>query len=382
MLGYSQSGLTEEFEVRPSRHGDEEEIVQLLELVFDGWPHMDLQCSPLEHWMWKHIDNPFKKNIVMVAERNGGIIGTNHTILLKIKIGNDVDISGQATDLTVHPDFRGVGVRTQIRVSKYPRCERAGVKFYLAVSGNPIVIKSEIRRRNPRFPHRILNLVKLDDIDLQIEKMPVKNAWIKKFGYHTVKTMNKLRYAFTDFKHPNQDIKISEATTFDERINEFWSVIAEHYGYIAERSRDYLNWRYCDPRAGGFKVKIATEGSKVLGYGVLKINRFLRDYAVGFIVDLLVLPDQPDVASALVEDAVGYFEENDVNIVNALAIRGHPYEKVLKRHGFLDSGIRFSLFMRGIDKAGLLEVIESCPPSRAFYSWGDHDSLPRQPPRY
>ena len=343
---------------------------------------MDLPCSPLEHWIWKHTDNPFKKSIVMVAEKDGRIIGANHTILLKIKIGNEVDIGGQATDLAVHPNFRGVGVRTKMRVSKYPCCERAGVKFYLAVSGNPIVIKSEIRRRNPRFPHRILNLVKLEDIDLQLKKMPVKNAWIKKFGYHTVKTMNKLRYAFTDIEHPNRDIKISEVTAFDERIDEFWNKISENHRYIAERNQDYLNWRYCDPRAGGFKVKIATEGSKVLGYYVLKINRFLKDYSVGFIVDLLALPDRPEVASALVEDTVGYFEENDVNIVNALAIRGHPYEKVLKRHGFLDSGIRFSLFMRGIDKAGLLEVIESCRPSRAFYSWGDHDSLPLQPPRY
>ena len=233
MSRYSPSDLTEEFEVRPYRPGDEEEVVQLLELVFNGWPHMDLPCSPLEHWLWKHTDNPFKKSIVMVAEKDGRIIGANHTILLKIRIGNEVVIGGQATDLAVHPDFRGVGVRTKMRLSKYPRCERAGVKFYLAVSGNPIVIKSEIRRRNPRFPHRILNLVKLEDIDLQLKRMPVKNSWIKKIGYHAVKTMNKLRYALTDFEHLNQDIKISEAAAFDEQINEFWSVIAENYGYIA-----------------------------------------------------------------------------------------------------------------------------------------------------
>ena len=343
---------------------------------------MDLQCTLLEHWTWKHVDNPFEKSIILVAQKNGRVVGANHTILLKIKIGDEVAIGGQATDLAVHPDFRRIGVRTKMRVSKYGYCERAGVKFYLAVSGNPIVIRSEIRRRNPQFPHRILNLVKLEDIDLQLQKMPVKNAWIKKFGYHAVKTMNSLRNAFTGIKHPNQDIKISEITTFDERIDEFWSKVSEHYRYMVERNQDYLNWRYCDPRAGGFRVKIATEGSKVLGYGVLKINRFLEDYHVGFIVDLLTLPNRPEVAKALVVDAVDYFEENDVNIVNALVISGHPYERILKRHGFLESGIRFSLFMRGIDKAGLLGIIKSCPPSKAFYSWGDHDSLPLQPPRY
>ncbi len=373
--------MTEEIEVRTFRQGDQDEILQLLDLVFAGWPHIDLPCTSLEHWMWKNFDNPQARSVVLIAQTNGRVVGANHTVLLKIKIGEDYFIGGQATDLAVHPDFRGIGVRTKMRVSKYDYCERAGVVFYLAVSGNPIIIQSAIRRKNPIFPHPILNLVKINDIDLHLEKMPVENAWFRKLGYYVVKKMNSIRYLFTDVTHANQDVKISDISAFDDRIDDFWIEISDHYDYIVERDRGYLNWRYCDPRAGGFRVRIAERGSQVLGFSVLKINRFLEDYPVGFVVDMMSLPDKPEVVAALLLDAEDYFERNDVNIVNALIIQGHSYEKIYKKYGFLDSRIRLSVFMRGIDKAGLLKVIESCPPSKAFYSWGDHDSLPLQPPR-
>jgi hypothetical protein len=47
-----------DFVVRPYQAGDEKEIVELLRMVFDGWPHFDLNCSSVDHWKWKHLDKP------------------------------------------------------------------------------------------------------------------------------------------------------------------------------------------------------------------------------------------------------------------------------------------------------------------------------------
>ena len=73
--------------VRPYKPGDEDQIIQLLDVVFDGWPHFNIPCTPLEHWEWKYLDNPRKKYFASVAEVDGRIVGCCHSIPVRIKIG-------------------------------------------------------------------------------------------------------------------------------------------------------------------------------------------------------------------------------------------------------------------------------------------------------
>ena len=65
--------MKKDFTIRFYRPGDEKEIVPLLVLGFHGWPHIDLACSPLEHWRWKYIDNPIKRNMIAVMRLIIGI---------------------------------------------------------------------------------------------------------------------------------------------------------------------------------------------------------------------------------------------------------------------------------------------------------------------
>ena len=116
---------------------------------------------------------------------------------------------------------------------------------------------------------------------------------------------------------------IEEVKCIDERIEMFWNGIKDHYSFIVNRSKEDLNWRYCDPRAGCFVVKQAEEGGRILGYSALRVNRYREDYPVGFIVDLLTLPNRLDVADALVKDAVRYFDDENINIVNYQVVKNH-----------------------------------------------------------
>ncbi len=88
--------------IRPYQPGDEEDIIKLLEKVFKGWPLYDIPCSPLDHWRWKYIDNPLK-NYTTVALDKERIIGCDHTIPQKIKIGDKVLLCGTSTDVAVDP---------------------------------------------------------------------------------------------------------------------------------------------------------------------------------------------------------------------------------------------------------------------------------------
>lgn len=81
-------------------------------------------------------------------------------------------------------------------------------------------------------------------------------------------------------------------------------------------------------------------------------------------------------------DAIRYFDNQNINIANSLAVKNHPYEKVLTKHGFLDSRINLHLFYdsyREVDEIGKLKIITA---DKIHFSYGDIDSLPVSIPSY
>lgn len=373
--------MSKKYEIRPYRSGDEEGIVELLQLVFDGWPRFDLKCNPIDHWRWKYTDNPLKTICIAVALNQNKIIGCQHGVLHTIKIRDEVFLGCLVGDLAVHQDFRRMGVFTKMNKFWIELREEIGSKLDHYISGNPIIIKKYLKIR-PQFPHPLSNLVRIWNIDEHLKAMPLENVWLIKLGFHALNLTNSLKNAFSGSIKIKPDIHISDIRCFDDRIDEFWKRISEDYSFILKRSRNYLNWRYCDPRAGDFVVKQAEEDDRILGYSVIKINKYLRDYPVGFVVDLLTLPDRLDAAEALVADTLNSFDSNNVNIVNYLVVKNHPLEGVFKRFGFLDSRIKiYLLYSRARGRvAEDMKMLETHPASRVFFSWGDHDSLPLEKP--
>jgi len=370
--------LDRDYSVRPYRRGDEEEIVDLLQSAFDGWPNFDLGCSPLEHWRWKYQDNVLKSVITLGVSGNR-VIGARHSYFARIKIGGESFFSKYSADAAVHPEFRGMGVLYKMRDLSNELSVRAGARYIYYVSSNPILIRSWMRRRPP-FPHRLLNLVRIRDVDEQLKVMPVKNAWLMRLGFYTLKSLNNFRNIFSGSRPSRPGLNIDVAGNFDSRIDEFWERVSDHHEFIVERSRDYLNWRYCDSRGGGFIVKQAEEDGRIVGFIVLRVNRIQFEYPVGFIVDLLTLPGRVDVADSLVGDAVEHFDSQNINLINYLVVKSHPYEKMMKRHGFLDSRVKPHLFYRSYGEEDEIGKIRTAPADKVHFAYGDIDSLPVEMP--
>src|SRR4030043_1409205 len=102
--------MEKQYVFREYRAGDEEGLIKLLDLVFNGWPHLDLPCSPLDHWKWKFEGNPFIHNVIPVAVSGDLIVGSNHSFPLMLKLFDKVYKGSQSTDLATHPDFRNIGI--------------------------------------------------------------------------------------------------------------------------------------------------------------------------------------------------------------------------------------------------------------------------------
>jgi hypothetical protein len=135
------------------------------------------------------------------------------------------------------------------------------------------------------------------------------------------------------FRRARYDGSIAALERFDERIGGFFEEAARPFDFIVVRSADYLHWRYCDPAAGRFTIRVAEQQGRLLGYLVFKIAE-----GEGYIADLLALPGRSDVVRSLVEDALRHFREAGVEQVTCWMVSRHPYNGILRRYGFLDSG--------------------------------------------
>jgi len=105
----------EDLVVRPYLPGDDEGIVEVLRAAFEGWPFYDLDCTTVEHWQWLYLENPRKILAVGVAELNGRIIGTGHSVPLMIKVRDKILSGYYGTDSATHPDYQGKGVSSKLR---------------------------------------------------------------------------------------------------------------------------------------------------------------------------------------------------------------------------------------------------------------------------
>jgi hypothetical protein len=368
--------MSEKVDIHPYVNGDEEGIVSLLETVFEGWPHFDLQCSPLDHWRWKYQDNPLKMKAVTIWKSNNRIIGCSHGFYLKLKIGEKILLAEQGTDLAIHKDFRGMGIYKKMVNLKNETHRKFNTNIIYTISGNPIVIRNDLKNNRPQFPSPIRHLIKIRDIDLHLRMKKSKNRLIKKYGYLILKILNQINNISTildNYNGSKQNFEISEIEKFDKHIETFWNEIKDNYSFIVERNESYLNWRYCDKRGGDYVIKQVYESGTVIGYIVLRINKYDKEYSEGYIVDVLTLPDRIDAAKALFLNADRFFAEQNVNIIHTLAIKGHPYERLFNRNNYLSDRRRYYLFYTPLNVGNELNDFTSAPRSRLHFMYGDLD---------
>jgi hypothetical protein len=127
--------------------------------------------------------------------------------------------------------------------------------------------------------------------------------------------------------------RIAEIERFDDRVDRFFAQAAAPWELIMVRSREHLDWRYCDRRAGRFHAFAAEDaGGAILGYAVGKARG-----EQGYLVDLLALPGRLEVVAALVAEIdVALERAGCVDVLCWLPAR-HPYRAALHRAGFIDT---------------------------------------------
>jgi GNAT superfamily N-acetyltransferase len=97
--------------VRPFVDEDLPRVLGLLDASLGGGP---AGRRPPELFRWKHLDNPFGRSLLLVAEHDNRLIGLRAFMRWRFQAGDRVLTAVRAVDTATHPDFQGMGVFSRL----------------------------------------------------------------------------------------------------------------------------------------------------------------------------------------------------------------------------------------------------------------------------
>lgn len=302
------SGAPLRFSRRPHRVGDDVLLLDLLRAAFGRWPKVELQVDPIDHLRWKLANTPESPGLHRITEVDGRPASSVFCWLQQVKLRDTVYRSIQGTDRVVHPDFQRRGLADEIGRWRREHADDQPCDFQFGPrSGHPAMIRLSERAQRRPTSFAIANRIRVLTLSLR---------------------------AGAGARAASDACTIRSADRFDQHMDNFWPRAAEPYDFIVKRTADYLNWRYADPRAGLFTIRLAERDGELLGYSVLRLS-----HGRGYIADLLALPDRLDVAASLFDDAVAHFAGRAIPRIDCWLPVRHPYQPLARERAFVDKRV-------------------------------------------
>jgi hypothetical protein len=307
--------------VRKYREGDEEGILELRKLCFGA--------ADAKMWSWEFKEAPYG-NLIVIAECNGVVIGFYGSIPVKMKVGDETLMGSIVGDVMVHPDFRLKGLYSSIGERWWQEVKKEGYAISYAFGG-----KITSGHRSPREAFvvcRVLMLVKFYDTYGELKRR-MSNRVLAKILAIFANPIFRIFYRAK--KRPNvSKVTLSEIRMFDERVSDFWNEVSKGFKIAIVRNKEYLNWRYFQRPNSNFKVLLAEEEGRILGYIVFSYSETL-DERRGYIIDIVAQPERPEIIQSLVSEAIDRLKKEEVDVILCWMMANNPYYEVIKKNGFI-----------------------------------------------
>lgn len=212
--------MLETITIRPYRRDDLQDVLELLRLTL-GETRV-LQRTP-SLFAWKHLDNPFGRSIMIVAEDRGRIIGFRAFMrwVLEVPTGERVKCA-RPVDTATHPDYRRMGVFRRLTIEAVETAIADGVALlfntpnprsgagYLSmgwdqVGGLPLLIRPSLRvlwRGSAPHSHELRG-------DPPQAELPLLQAWARSpLGLRTPRDAEYLEWRF--LRHPTASYVVAD----------------------------------------------------------------------------------------------------------------------------------------------------------------------------
>jgi len=358
--------------IRNSGEADEPRMVELLFRAFGRWPGFEIQVSPLDHLRWKMRSDPMAARHHLVTEIVDTIAAMMLVVVRRVRVKGRDCLVRDGVDAAVDPRYQGQRIYGALLDYYQQNWRYSEFDLSLWYSTNP-----KMRQRGIRQGRKPLgNLIQVLQKPFHARAIVARRR--ERYGGRMPAPLAvlriKLESALNRLTHPpywrgvKRAWSIATVERFDDRIDGFFDEAVQPFDFAVVKSKDYVNWRYCDPAAGRFTVRVAEQEGRFLGYLVLKITE-----GEGYIADLLALPERADVVRSLIEDAVRLFRAAGVELASCWMTSRHPYNPILRRYGFIDSRKDVGLRYRAISLDERDLEFLSDPGARIHMTHGDSD---------
>ena len=322
--------------IRNAVEADASQMVELLFRAFKRWPAFEIDVPAIEHLRWKMRSDPAAARHHWVGEIDGRIVIMLLRIIRRVRVRGRECLARDGVDAAIDPDYQEQGLYGAIVDESKKHPQYFEVDFGLSYSSNPRLLGRDVRKGSKPLANPIQLLQKPYQARAIVRRRRAKHRGripaplaVLRIRLETV--LNRIGHR-PYWRPVRLDWSITTLERFDERIDEFFDEAARPFDFLLVRSSGYMNWRYCEPAAGRFTVRVAEQEGRILGYLVFKISE-----GNGYITDLLALPERLDVVRSLIEDALRLFHEAHAELVSCWMITRHPYNGLLRRYGFVDS---------------------------------------------
>jgi len=346
-----ESGVIRRF-VDSDELTDEERrrFVEILEGVWGSdppWKQVGSDASGADYLDWESVDYP-GEHFWELLELDGRLIGMQLHRYMDYRVRGNLRRTREGTLWAIDPSTQGRGIATaQHLATRGQRDADSDFLYDSAVPSHPTTVHLLEKYPQPWQDQYVANGLQILFRPLNLRRFlqgseapadatsgstrvaieaaagikprptAVRMAW---WGNQM------LRARIRPHRRPGRrsDIRLRTVMQFDDRVTALLDMVAPTFDVLQSRTPELLNWRYCDPRAGHFTVRVAEDGDRLLGYLVSKNNRGAQ------IADLLVLPGRLDVAAALLEDMIERSRAEGAHSVRFWVPRAHPYAELAR----------------------------------------------------
>ena len=100
--------------IRPFQDADEPRLLELLDVALGPGPSGGRSS---EFFRWKHLENPFGRSLMLVAEAEGQIVGLRAFLRWRFRANDRQVLAVRAVDTATHPAFQRRGLFSRLTVA-------------------------------------------------------------------------------------------------------------------------------------------------------------------------------------------------------------------------------------------------------------------------
>lgn len=286
-----------------ARPDDAGAILTLNRLIYG--PH-DILATPAD-FAWRCDQNPAgQATIPVVRGEQGQVVGFIWLVPLHMRIKGRDCLGAAGTNLVIQPEYRQSFAYVKL-VRRFDQAfQDLGIPLHYSFISEGKY--NQLLKRAPGQAATIPLLVK------------------------------PLAPSFIPARSPvsRDEITVQAVNQFGPSLDQFWSRVQDRYPAMAVRSSAFLAWRFREFPERRYRVLVAQQGDRVLGYAVVRRST-IRGIKTGLVMDLLVEDGAAGETAGhcLMAEAEAFFLAEGMPLAVGLMMPHAAEYRVLRRAGYI-----------------------------------------------